>query len=135
MGLQGSESVRDATRVNIGDKNESGERKGMVQLEVGDGAMMICENVLLKDAKSGIGMGVLSKQGDSAKCSVEDKNWEGTVQYEGRDDLGKYGDIHCVGLGLCGGTMGTMMQLMDGDGATNPAEDIGMESMRRGNVW
>ena len=100
MGQRGSESAGDATRVNIGDKNESGERKGMVQLEVGDGAMMICENVLLKDAKSGIGMGVLSKQGDSAKCLVEDNNWEGMVQSEGRDDavnLGEYGDIHCVG--------------------------------------
>ena len=28
-----------------------------------------------------------------------------------------------------------MVQLMDGDSATNPAEDIGTESMRRGNVW
>ena len=28
-----------------------------------------------------------------------------------------------------------MVQLMDWDGATNPAEDIGMEIMRRGNVW
>ena len=64
MGLQGSESVRDSTRVNIGVnigvKNESGQRKGMVQIEVGDGAMMMCESVLLKDTNSGIGMGVLS---------------------------------------------------------------------------
>ena len=76
---------------------------------------MICENVLLKDTKSGIGMGVLSKQGDSAKCSVEDKNWEGMVQSEGRDDavnLREYGNVHCVGLGLCGGTMGTMSDSM-----------------------
>ena len=60
-------------------------------------------------------MGVLSKQGDSAKCSVEDKNCEGMVQSEGKDysvNLGEHGNIHCVGLGLCGGTMGTMSDSM-----------------------
>ena len=28
-----------------------------------------------------------------------------------------------------------MVQLMDGDGATNPEEDIGIESVKRVNVW
>ena len=35
MGLRGSESVKDSTRVNIGDKNESGERKEWCSLKSG----------------------------------------------------------------------------------------------------
>ena len=101
-------------------------------------------------------MGTLCNNMGCSKAKSMTVDIDGMMQLEYRDgavNLEECRKIQRVGLGeesvgMMRGSLGCssmaksevrnntgMVQLMDGDGATNPAEDIGMESMRRGNLW
>ena len=81
MGLGGLESARDETRLYFGDRSVDGEcagKRGLMQFEDRDGAMMLWESVRLRDDNLGIRMETLI-----VKCNESDKNLGGIVRSEG----------------------------------------------------